>query len=425
VNTALQADDPEQLLTHLVGPAQRIELGLERMEAAMARLNIPRQLPFPVVTVAGTNGKGSVVAYLEALALQASYRCAAYTSPHLWEFRERLRIDGQPLANQRWTSQIEMLGERVVDIPLTYFELSTLAALRLCLEETPDLAILEVGLGGRLDAVNAVDADLAVITSIDLDHQQFLGPDRESIGREKAGICRRGRPLLYGDTNGPCSSVMAAATACGAELQVLGRDFFLTATGEWRSGSIQYAVPPPLHDHPGQYNNLGLALAAAARLQKRLPRIWPPSAQWQVPIRLLGRKQWLRPWGAEGPRLLVDVAHNPQATCALAELLARAEGQVWAYWGMMADKDLAAAVAPLRGRASGWTLLAMPENARAAAPAQLRTVLGAAADADEIPLAELAPHLAKRAASLRPDDILLCFGSFQVLSALPRHWFPD
>jgi dihydrofolate synthase/folylpolyglutamate synthase len=218
---------------------------------------------------------------------------------------------------------------------------------------------------------------------------------------------------------------MAAATACGAELQVLGLDFFLTATGEWRSGSIQYAVPPPLHDHPGQYNNLGLALAAAARLQKRLPRIWPPSAQWQVPIRLLGRKQWLRPWGAEGPRLLVDVAHNPQATCALAELLARAEGQVWAYWGMMADKDLAAAVAPLRGRASGWTLLAMPENARAAAPAQLRTVLGAAADADEIPLAELAPHLAKRAASLRPDDILLCFGSFQVLSALPRHWFPD
>ncbi|MBU2755630.1 bifunctional folylpolyglutamate synthase/dihydrofolate synthase [Acidithiobacillus sp. CV18-2] len=417
------AEDAESLLQRLAGSPQRIELGLERMHAAMQRLGIPANLPFPVITVAGTNGKGSVLAYLEALYQQSGYRCAAYSSPHIWRFAERLRVAGAPLPDRLWREKFAALASLAGEIPLTYFELSTLAALLLCLDEAPDLAILEVGLGGRLDAVNAVDADIAIISSIDLDHQALLGPDRESIGREKAGILRSGRPVLYGDRESPCASVLTAAEQRAAPLWLLGRDFDLDASGCWQAGATSVPVPPPMLDSAAQRANLALALAAVYQLRARLPQAWPPQERWRFTPRLLGRSQWLRPWGEDRPRLLVDVAHNPQAVRALAATLAGQSGRIFACWGMMADKDLAASVAPLRAKVDAWALLAMPDNPRAASPAQLRAELPGAEIRCELSLIDLPEHLRRWAAELGSDDILLCFGSFHVLSALPSEWF--
>ncbi|MEY2343087.1 folylpolyglutamate synthase/dihydrofolate synthase family protein [Acidithiobacillus sp. IBUN Pt1247-S3] len=423
MSSLLVADDAESLLVRLVGPAQRIELGLERMQAAMARVGIPADLPFPVITVAGTNGKGSVVAYLEALYQQSGYRCAAYTSPHIWHFTERLRVAGAPLAGQRWREKLSSLAPLAEEIPLTYFELSTLAAFLLCREEAPDLAILEVGLGGRLDAVNAVNADIAIISSIDLDHQALLGLDRESIGREKAGIVRQGRVLLYGDRNSPCRSVLDAAARLDAPLWLLGRDFDLDATGIWQHDGGAAAAPAPFASSAAQRGNLALALAAVYQLRERLPHAWPAPAQWEFSPQILGRSQWLQPWGEQGPRLLVDVAHNPQATQALAETLAPETGRIWACWGMMVDKDLAASVAPLRGKVDSWSLLAMPDNPRAATPMQLRSQLIGENVLGEVSLSQLPAQLDRWAKELGSGDVLLCFGSFYVLSALPRSWF--
>ncbi|WP_308388439.1 folylpolyglutamate synthase/dihydrofolate synthase family protein [Acidithiobacillus sp. AMEEHan] len=419
------AEDAESLLVRLVGPAQRIELGLDRMRAAMEHLGIPENLPFPVITIAGTNGKGSVLAYLEALYRQSGYRCVAYSSPHIWRFVERLRVSGAPLPDQRWQEKFAALASLAEEIPLTYFELSTLAALSLCMEEAPDLAILEVGLGGRLDAVNAIDADIAIITSIDLDHQALLGPDRESIGREKAGILRRERPVIYGDRESPCTSVLTAADQLGAPLYLLGRDFDLDSEGHWRGNGLRIAAPPPISDSVVQRNNLALALAAVYQLRARLPQAWPPAERWRFAPKLVGRSQWLRPWGESRPRLLVDVAHNPQAVRALAETLAGQSGRIMACWGMMADKDLSASVASLRAKVDAWALLAMPDLPRAASPAQLRAQLPGADVRCEISLIDLPELLQRWAEELSGADVLLCFGSFHVLAALPSEWFDN
>ncbi len=421
----LEAADAESLLLHLAGPAQRIELGLARVRAAMTRLDIPAELPFPVITVAGTNGKGSVVAYLEALFQQAGHHSAAYTSPHIWAFAERLRFDGNPFSDTAWMEKLRLLGPVAEEIPLTYFEASTLAALMLCLEAQPDIAILEVGLGGRLDAVNAVDSTIAIISSIDLDHQALLGPDREHIGAEKAGIIRRQQPVFYGDRAAPCQSVLTAAEQLEAPLFLLGRDFDLEPDGNWRGNGNTFPAPVPVVNSAAQRNNLALALATVHCLRERFPQAWPAPTQWTLLPWLPGRGQRLRPWGVQGPELIVDVAHNPQATRALAARVAHEDGRVVACWGMMADKDLAASVGPLRERISAWWLLAMPDNPRAASPATLRNFLPADQVSGEIAIHDLPMQLDRLAAELGSDDLLLCFGSFHVLAALPPSWFRD
>jgi len=203
---------------------KNIDLGLERVQAVAQRLGL--RFECPVITVAGTNGKGSTCAMLEAIALQAGYRTGVYTSPHLVHFEERCRIGGEIVQPQALLPHFERVeAARAADaVALTYFEFTTLAILSLMADSSLDVAILEVGLGGRLDAVNVVDTDCAVITSIDLDHQEFLGTDRESIGREKAGILRAGRPAIVSDPMPP-HSVIQYAEALGTDLWLLGRDF--------------------------------------------------------------------------------------------------------------------------------------------------------------------------------------------------------
>ena len=412
-------------VAELAGPPEQIVMGLERMLAALAALKIPARLPMPVILVGGTNGKGSTVAYLEAFYRQAGYRVGAYTSPHLWQFAERLRLDGRLAPESLWCQQLTELADIARQIPLTYFEIATLAAVRMMLVTGVDMAILEVGLGGRLDAVNAFVPDCSVVTTVDLDHQDWLGSDRASIGREKAGIFRRGVPALYGDAEDPCASVLEAAVRADVPLQQLGRDFHIDPpSGKWSGFGQEKQVPAPSWAGPAQWANLALAVAAVSLLREKLPMPDTAISAWTLTPELPGRCQWLRPWGKDSPDLLVDVAHNPQAARQLAALLAARKGaaRCHAIVGMLADKDMAGTLASLLHWVDAWHVLEITDTPRAATAAQLcdrlESMGAAAVSAD----ASMAQALERARMTLAAGDILLCFGSFHLVKQLPMAW---
>ena len=412
-------------VAELAGPPEQIVMGLERMLAALAALKIPARLPMPVILVGGTNGKGSTVAYLEAFYRQAGYRVGAYTSPHLWQFAERLRLDGRLAPESLWCQQLTELADIARQIPLTYFEIATLAAVRMMLVTGVDMAILEVGLGGRLDAVNAFVPDCSVVTTVDLDHQDWLGSDRASIGREKAGIFRRGVPALYGDAEDPCASVLEAAVRADVPLQQLGRDFHIDPpSGKWSGFGQEKQVPAPSWAGPAQWANLALAVAAVSLLREKLPMPDTAISAWTLAPELPGRCQWLQPWGKDSPDLLVDVAHNPQAARQLAALLAARKGaaRCHAIVGMLADKDMAGTLASLLHWVDAWHVLEITDTPRAATAAQLcdrlESMGAAAVSAD----ASMAQALERARMTLAAGDILLCFGSFHLVKQLPMAW---
>ncbi|MBU2830356.1 MAG: bifunctional folylpolyglutamate synthase/dihydrofolate synthase [Acidithiobacillus ferriphilus] len=413
-------------VAELAGPPEQIVMGLERMLAALAALNIPVRLPMPVILVGGTNGKGSTVAYLEAFYRQAGYRVGAYTSPHLWQFTERLRLDGRPASESLWHRLLAEIADTARQIPLTYFEIATLAAVRMMLATGVDVAILEVGLGGRLDAVNAFTPDCSIVTTVDLDHQDWLGPDRASIGREKAGIFRRKVPALYGDAEDPCVSVLAAAVRADVPLQQLGRDFHIDPLrGKWSGFGQEKQVPAPLWAAPSQWANLALAVAALSLLEAKLPVPASAISAWTRAPELPGRCQWRRPWGKDGPDLLVDVAHNPQAGRQLAALLAARKGaaRCHAIVGMLADKDMAGTLAPLLHWVDAWYVLEITGTPRAAAATQLGAVLeGMNATTVLSAGAGMEQALVAARTTLAGGDILLCFGSFHLVKQLPMAW---
>ena len=400
-------------------------MGLERMLAALAALQIPARLPMPVILVGGTNGKGSTVAYLEAFYRQAGYRVGAYTSPHLWQFTERLRLGGGLAPESLWCQQLTELADTAREIPLTYFEIATLAALRMMLATGVEVAILEVGLGGRLDAVNAFVPDCSVVTTVDLDHQDWLGSDRASIGREEAGIFRRGVPAVYGDAKDPCASVLEAAVRADVPLQQLGRDFHIDPLrGKWSGFGQEIPVPAPLWAGPAQWANLALAVAAVSLLREKLPVPDTAISAWTLAPGLPGRCQWLQPWGKDSPDLLVDVAHNPQAARQLAALLAARKGtaRCHAIVGMLADKDIAGTLAPLLHWVDAWHVLEITDTPRAATAAQLCDRLesmGAVAISAD---ASMEQALERARMTLVAGDILLCFGSFHLVRQLPMAW---
>src|SRR5688572_7867758 len=251
---------------------KNIELGLDRAKEMAARMGL--RFDCPVITVAGTNGKGSTCAMLEAIALQAGYRPGVYTSPHLVHFEERCRIHGEIVKPKDLVPHFERVEAAREGVTLTYFEFTTLAIMSLMAASKLDLAILEVGLGGRLDAVNIVDADCAVITSIDLDHMDYLGPDRESIGYEKAGIMRTGRPAIVSDPVAP-QSVLDRAVEIGADLWTLGRDFNFSGDKQqwaWAGRGRRYSgLAYPALRGANQLINASGALAALEALRQRIP----------------------------------------------------------------------------------------------------------------------------------------------------------
>jgi dihydrofolate synthase/folylpolyglutamate synthase len=394
-----------------------IAMGLDRVAAVRARL--AATLACPVITVTGTNGKGSTCALLEAMLRAAGYRTALYTSPHLVRYNERVRIGGEPLSDAALIAAFDAIEDVRGDIALTYFEYGTLAALWAFARASLDVAILEVGLGGRLDAVNVVDADVAVVTSVDLDHMDYLGPTREDIGREKAGIFRPGRPVVCGEQDPP-AAMIACAAAIDAPVVRIGRDFDCVAgAGQWDyrgPGGARRALPWPALRGRYQLANAATALAALDLLRPRLPVSMGAVRDGLVTVELSGRFQVL----PGRPAIVLDVAHNPHAAHALGETLGAMGGfpATHAVFGMLADKDIAGVAAAVRARIDRWFVAPLPPP-RGAGAATVRDALvaaGVAADAIRC-CDDIAAALASARGEAHEADRIVVFGSFLTVAA--------
>lgn len=405
---------------------QAIEMGLARVRAVAAAMGLARPAP-RVVTVAGTNGKGSTVAFLEAIAREAGLRVGAYTSPHLVEYGERVRIDGTQAAPADLVEAFAAVEAARGSTPLTYFEFGTLAALWLFARAGLDLAILEVGLGGRLDATNLVDADVAVITTVDLDHQDWLGADREAIGVEKAGIARAWKPLVLGDDDPP-ASVLRHAYAIGASALRIGCDFFFEPVdaGHWRWREVGYALelPRPSLPAPVQLRNAAVAIAAVRALDLEIDEA--AIARGVAAARLPGRLQQFQRHGID---IAVDVGHNPQAARALAAWLraAPAAGRTHAVYAALGDKDAATVVAAFDGLVDAWWLGgSRGAGARGIDVEALAARLAGSVAGHGARLPDPAAALAAALQAASPGDRILVFGSFHAAEeALRALRMPD
>ena len=396
---------------------REIDLRLERVQEVLHRLDMP-QLPYTVITVGGTNGKGSVVELLQNSLAHAGFRVAAYTSPHLVKFNERIRVDGVPLTDEQILVSIEMVEQARGDVPLTYFEFTTLSALVAFRQCGVQVAVLEIGLGGRLDAVNAVDPEVAVVTSVDLDHKEWLGDNRESIGFEKAGIFRAHRPAIVGDPDPP-ASLLARAREIQAELACIGKDFGIRSAGDdlefWNRQGRSLRVPRTdlTADLDGQ--NTAVALQALVSLPER----FRPSAQSIYEsfgkACLLGRYQRL----VEGDKQLtwiLDVAHNVAAVKNLVAKLQRESGVTrWhAVLAMLKDKDARESMALLGQVVDRWYLAPLPGSRGQSARDLARKIEGTV-PGDVHPCDSIALALESARADAGQGEGILVLGSFQLV----------
>jgi dihydrofolate synthase/folylpolyglutamate synthase len=395
---------------------QEIDLGLERVSRVLARTGW-RPPVQPVVTLGGTNGKGSCTAMLDSMLRAGGYRVATFTSPHFVDYRERVRVDDEWVSEASLVAAFERIADACEGDSLTYFEHNALAALLIFESACPDVILLEVGMGGRLDAVNVVDADVAVVVTVGLDHIEFLGPDVETIGREKAGIFRAGCPAICGMPDPP-RSLIESAGSIGASLWLLGRDFHerVHGDGTWdysdAQGSIE-TLPAPALEGVVQFANAATALAALRRLQPRLPVSRDAVERGLRSVRLPGRFQ--RVTDPAGIEWVFDVAHNPEAAVALAASLTRqpVRGRTLGVVGMLADKDVRGVIGALRDRVDCWFAATIDgargqsDSALAARAAQAGITMAPAG-----PVAE-AMQLARREASA--GDRIVVFGSFHTV----------
>lgn len=397
-----------------------VEMGLERVQAVRRRLGLAPS--FPIIVVGGTNGKGSVCAMLEAMLAAAGYRVGCYTSPHLLRYNERVRVDRREASDRELCESFADVERARGDVSLTYFEYGTLAAVALFVRADVDVAILEVGLGGRLDAVNAFDADCAVITSVDIDHVAYLGHTREAIGFEKAGIFRSGRPAVCADPSPP-ASVRAHAATIRADLLEIGRDFdFRCNRLNWRfhrTGAAPVVLPYPRLRGAFQLSNASAAIAALSQVRDRLPVPEDAIRAGLVSASVSGRFQVLR----HQPAVVVDVAHNPHAAGALARNLdgLPAGARNLAVFGMLADKDIDGVVEALKDRIDAW-LVADLEEPRGASAADLVRTLQSHGVERCIGGFER-PGLAYRHALehvAAPGDRVIVFGSFHTVAEVLR-----
>ena len=394
-----------------------IELGLDRVRAVLARMRI--ELPGPVITVGGTNGKGSTSALMESILRSAGYRTGLYASPHLLRYNERVRIDGAEADDGALVDAFDTVKDCRGETSLTYFEFGTLAALWLFERAKPDALVLEVGLGGRLDAVNAVDADVAVLTSVDLDHMDYLGPTREDIGREKAGIFRAGRPAVIGEPRVP-TAVLEHAFAIGAKLLRIGPDYGYASEGtQWRytgPGGARYGLPFPALRGAYQLGNAATAITALDTLRERLPVSAGALRDGLLRVELPGRFQVL----AGRPTVVLDVAHNPHAARVLAESLGAMgfHPETTAVFGMYADKDMAGVAAAVKHRVDRWFFAPLP-GPRGASAAQVQAALLSAGIAPVAMRSFESVGQAYRAAAEAAGeaDRIVAFGAFLTVAA--------
>jgi dihydrofolate synthase/folylpolyglutamate synthase len=411
---------PESLeawLSRLIAvPVERIELGLARVAAVHERLGRPQPAPV-VIAVGGTNGKGSTVAFLTAMLRAAGYRVGSYSSPHLFRFNERIVIDGSEAGDAAIIDAFRRIDAARGDIELTFFEFATLAALLLFADAGLDVAVMEVGLGGRLDAVNLIDADAAIVTTIDLDHQQHLGVTREAIAVEKAGIFRAGRPAVIAEADPP-ASLLSEVARIGAHPLRLGHEYRVDIDRDdwhWIGAGTSLRLPHPGLRAPVQHFNAAAAIAALMALRDRLH---VPFRALRVGLSEATVRGRLEVFAGE-VETVVDVGHNPQAAQVLADWLRRHPRRTRAVFSALADKDIAAIVEPLLARVTHWHFCGLSGTTRGLDAEGVRERVRDLVDDTHCslhvdPLAALA---AAQAAAL-PGERVLAFGSFFLVSAL-------
>jgi dihydrofolate synthase/folylpolyglutamate synthase len=397
---------------------KKIDLTLDRVTAVIDRLEL-KPPPYKVVTVGGTNGKGSCVAMLESIYWHAGYAVGAFTSPHLWRFNERIRVDGADAPDPELVELFEIVDSTLGGITLSYFESSTVAALLHFARKRVDLAVLEVGMGGRLDASNAVDTDCALVVSIDLDHREWLGDDREAIGREKAGIMRPGKPAVIADRDPP-KSVVAYAAAEGAVPRTIGRDFdFRRVPGGWRraAGSVDdtgRVLPLPPFGGDEQLGNAAACAAVVDSLASDLPVSDDALAEGIRTAYLRGRFERTT---VDGVEWIFDVAHNPAAATILAASLARLpRARTLAVFAAMRDKDLVGVIAPLVPSVDAW-FVAQANTERGATSDELRDVLASGGARAIEAASDVAASTAAARAAAQPGTRVIVFGSFVTVGA--------
>lgn len=402
-----------------------IELGLDRVAQVYRRLQ-PENFKCPVITVAGTNGKGSSICMLESIYLACGYRTACYTSPHLIRYNERIRLNGEAVADDVITTAFQHVDNARADISLTYFEFGTLAALDIFMQFEPDVVLLEVGLGGRLDAVNIVDADMALITSISLDHTHWLGEDRETIAREKAGILRMLKPAVCSDPDVP-AAVIQTATTLNTPLYRIGHEFCYqqnNTSWQWQFADTEIDLPAPGLYGQHQYQNAAGVVMVVELMQASLPVSLPRLAAGLKGASLSGRYQHLNINEAgKGADWIGDVAHNPDGLKKLANNLQQdaCSGKTYALLGMLADKDIKGALANIVPEIEQWHLIPLP-SLRAANVVDLKEVLTAlGVEAGKIytyaSISE-AKHALEKIS--QKTDRIIVFGSFYTLSEVMK-----
>ncbi|MCX7212863.1 MAG: bifunctional tetrahydrofolate synthase/dihydrofolate synthase [Burkholderiales bacterium] len=419
-----QKDEPAAMLAAWLERIERlhprqIELGLERVRLVAERMAL--RIEAISIIVGGTNGKGSTCAMLESILLAAGYRVGCYTSPHLMHFNERARINGEAASDEQLIEQFEAVEAARGDSSLTWFEFTTLAILRLFERSSLDVLVLEVGMGGRLDAVNIVDADCSIVTCIDIDHAEFLGDTREAIGFEKAHIYRPGRPAICTDPVPP-QSLIDHASSIGADLWRFGQDFNYSGDRQqWSYGGRSQrrnSLAYPALRGANQLLNASGVLAALEALRARLPVSAQAIRQGLASVELPGRFQVL----AGRPAVVLDVGHNPHAAAHLAANLDNMGffPYTFAVFGMLADKDIDATISHLRSRVDHWLCvdLSGPRGSSAAdLAARLRkagVIPGEGGDAERTISCFASPREAFAAAQERAgeNDRIVVFGSF-------------
>ncbi|MCC6853934.1 MAG: bifunctional tetrahydrofolate synthase/dihydrofolate synthase [Comamonadaceae bacterium] len=418
----------DQWLAHLEQRhVKSTEKDLARVAAVRDRLGL--RFAVPVISVAGTNGKGSTCAMLESIARHAGWRTGLYIKPHLVHFTERCRIDGEPVPAAALLPHFEAVEAARAGTPLSWFEFTTLAILRLLAQAPLDVAILEVGLGGRLDAVNVIDADCAVITAVDFDHMAYLGTDRESIGWEKAHIMRAGRPAIVADP-APPASLVEFGQRLGADLWLAGRDFQCRGDRQqwsWSGRGRRYAgLAYPALRGANQLLNASGAIAALEALRERLPVGAQAIRSGLARVELAGRFQIL----PGRPAVVLDVAHNVQSVAALAASL-DAMGfypRTRAVFGAMKDKDIAGLVPKIAPLVDAWHCCDLP-TPRAARAAELAALVRAtpAAHGRSVEVHEHAgpaEALAAALAAADPADRIVVFGSFYTVGGVMKSGLP-
>ncbi|MCS3903746.1 dihydrofolate synthase/folylpolyglutamate synthase [Methylohalomonas lacus] len=400
--------------------ATEIELGLERCRQVADRLGLLKP-PYTVVSVAGTNGKGSSVGMLDSILRKSGYRVGCYTSPHLIRYNERIHIDGEEASDTALCRAFERINDARGDISLTYFEFGTLAALELCREAGVDIAVLEVGLGGRLDAVNVLDADCALVTAIDLDHQNYLGDTRELIAVEKAGIYRPGRPAVCSDPQPP-TTLHDYAHRIGAQLSVYGQDFYCERhddNWDWHSGVDSWiGLPYPDPFNSCQIQNATGVLMVLHHLRARFPVQPEAVRQGLVGFRLNGRFQVL-----PGEfQYVLDVAHNAHAARMLLDNLRQlpCTGRTHVIIGMLRDKDRSGVFKVLNEVADSWHTISLTNSRGTAAEVLTRELESLDTGKPISSHDDMAAALAAVRAQAAAADRVLITGSFLTVGAALR-----